>query len=123
MGMYDYLRCHYPLPVQGANARNYQTKNTPCRCLNKYEITADGVLRHRPWDADEKMDNNWIEHPDFIGEVRFYGYKGCGGWIEFSTYVVNGVLKELHLVSNTDGPNVRGNAHLTAAQEGDDEKE
>ena len=47
MGMYDELRCHYPLPVEGANARDYQTKDTPCQYLNHYEITTDGVLRHK----------------------------------------------------------------------------
>lgn len=47
MGMYDELRCNYPLPVPGANERDYQTKDTPSQSLNKYEITADGVLRYK----------------------------------------------------------------------------
>ena len=106
MGMYDELRCNYPLPVPGANARDYHTKDTPCQYLNKYEITADGVLRHKEWDAEDGLGDKWIGHPDFVGEVRFYDYKECGGWIEFSAYFVNGVLKELRLISNTDGPNV-----------------
>ena len=115
MGMFDDLRCHYPLPVPGANARDYQTKDTPCQYLNKYEITAEGVLRHKEWDAEEGLGDKWIGHPDFVGEVRFYDYEDGGGWIEFSAYFVNGVLKELHLISDTtkgasagkaDGPNV-----------------
>lgn len=101
MGMYDDLRCHYPLPVAGANAREYQTKDTPSQLLNKYEITAEGVLRHQEWDADEGLKSEWIGHPDFTGEVRFYDLKDCGGWIEFSAYFVNGLLKELHLISDT----------------------
>ena len=56
MGMYDELRCHYPLPVEGANARDYQTKDTPCQYLNHYEITTDGVLRHKEWGVAQGGD-------------------------------------------------------------------
>jgi hypothetical protein len=105
MGMYDDLRCHYPLPVAGANERDYQTKDTPCQYLNKYEITAEGVLRHRVWDADEGLAPKWIGHPDFIGEIRFYDFKEeDGGWIEWSSYFVNGLLKEVHLIEDRAGP-------------------
>jgi hypothetical protein len=103
MGMYDDLRCHYPLPVKGANERGYQTKDTPCQYLNKYEITAEGVLRHQEWDADEGLNEKWIGHPDFIGEIRFYDYKEGGGWIEWSAYFVNGLLEEVHLIDDRPG--------------------
>ena len=113
MGMFDDLRCNYPLPVAGANERDYQTKDTPCQYLHKYEITAEGVLRHQEWDAEEGRKTEWIGHPDFVGEVRFYDCEKGGGWIEFSAYFVNGLLKELHLISDTtkgaageaEGPN------------------
>ncbi len=104
MGMFDDLRCHYPLPVAGANDRDYQTKDTPCQYLNKYEITAEGTLRHQEWDADEGLSDEWIEHPNFLGEVRFYDLDKDGGWLEFSAYFVDGVLKELHLVRDTTKP-------------------
>lgn len=96
MGMYDELRCHYPLPVAGANARNYQTKDTPSQDLHKYEITVDGVLRH-----NNRIRDGWIEHPDFTDEVYFYDYETGGGWIEFAARFVNGVLKDVRLISNT----------------------
>lgn len=101
MGMYDELRCHYPLPVAGANARDYQTKDTPYQYLYRYEITAEGVLRHQEWGVDEDAKPEWIGYPDFVGEVRFYDLDKDGGWIEFSAYFVNGMLKELHLISDT----------------------
>ena len=101
MGMFDNIRCHYPLPVAGANAREYQTKDTPSQYLYKYEITPNGVLRHKEWDADEGLGDKWIGHPDFVGEVRFYDCDVDGGWIEFSAYFVNGVLKELLLIADT----------------------
>lgn len=99
--MYDTLHCRYPLPVAGANAREYQTKDTPCLCLNQYEITENGALRHRNWDADRGVTSEWFYHPDFNGEIRFYDYELGGGWIEFSAYFVNGVLQELRLIRNT----------------------
>jgi hypothetical protein len=101
MGMYDELRCHYPLPVPGANERDYQTKDTPSQYLYHYEITAGGVLRHKEWDAEDGLGSEWIGHPEFTGEVRFYNIKDCGGWIEFSAYFVDGVVREMHLISDT----------------------
>ena len=56
MGMFDYLRCSYQLPVEGANARNYQTKDTPAQLLDKYEIREDGTLWHQPVDYSENTD-------------------------------------------------------------------
>lgn len=105
MGMFDNLRCLYPLPVKGANERQYQTKDTPCQYLNDYEITKDGVLRHREFDPEQGIVDGWIGNPDFIGEIRFYNYDKDGKWIEFSSYFVNGLLKELHLVSNEQDGN------------------
>lgn len=40
MGMFDDLRCHYPLPREGANALAYQTKDTPAQWMDLYEIRA-----------------------------------------------------------------------------------
>lgn len=101
MGMYDELRCHYPLPVAGANERDYQTKDTPDQYLYRYEITAEGRLRHQEWDAETGPGSEWFDHPDFLGEIRFYDCDKDGGWIEFSAYFVAGVVKELHLISDT----------------------
>jgi hypothetical protein len=44
MGMYDVVRCRYPLPVSGANARVYQTKSFNCPAMDTYEIRDDGTL-------------------------------------------------------------------------------
>lgn len=101
MGLFDNLRCHYPLPVVGANARYYQTKDTPCQRMNEYEITEEGLLRHREWDADTGPGDKWIWHPDFVGEVRFDDKEDGGGRIKFSAHFVNGALKELRLLGDT----------------------
>ena len=102
MGMFDSLRCLYPLPVAGANTRDYQTKDTPCQSLNKYEITANGVLRHKEIDYEDNSESgDWVGHPDLTGEICFYDLDDGGGWIEFSSYFVNGVLSQVHLIRDT----------------------
>ncbi len=40
MGMFDYLRCEYPLPDE-APVDGWQTKDTPNQVLEKYVITRD----------------------------------------------------------------------------------
>ena len=44
MGMFDDIKCKYPLPLDGANALDYQTKDTDAQNLDNYEIREDGTL-------------------------------------------------------------------------------
>ncbi len=97
MGVYDYLRCEYPLPVGGVNDVEYQTKDTPSQWCDNYEITKDGRLRHKEWDGDDK----WIYHDDISGEIYFYELFECGRWLEFCADFLDGVLLEIRLVSDT----------------------
>ena len=53
MGMFDDIRCKYPLPVDGANELDYQTKDTPAQYLDKYEIREDGTLWHEVYDTED----------------------------------------------------------------------
>lgn len=99
--MFDYLRCHYPLPVDGANARHYQTKDTPSQMVDDYEITTDGVLRSRERGSDGVIGEEWIAQSGVSGEINFYDYDDDGGCIEFSADFVNGLLMELRLVCDT----------------------
>lgn len=114
MGMFDYLRCHYPLTVEGANERVYQTKDLECD-VDQYEIREDGSLWHQNYDTRVEetpeaplgiwihRDNERWEQVKLTGEVRFYDSlrktQPCG-WIEWSAYFVDGALKELHLVAH-----------------------
>lgn len=43
MGMFDHIRCAYPLP-EHAPVDGYQTKDTDAQLLRAYTITADGRL-------------------------------------------------------------------------------
>ena len=63
--------------------------------LHNFEIDEEGTLR----DLDSVSEDG-VQH-DFIGEIRFYDMGDDGGWIEFSAYFVKGVLKEVHLISDT----------------------
>lgn len=56
MGMFDDIRCKYPLPVDGANALDYQTKDTPMQFLDLYEIQEDGTLWHETYDTEDHSE-------------------------------------------------------------------
>lgn len=111
MGMFDDLRCHYPLPREGANTLAYQTKDTPAQWMDLYEIRADGSLWHETYDIEDRSDpsatgldalrgsmtrvgKRW-EPVKLTGEVRFYTSQPSGEWIEFSAYFIDGQLREL----------------------------
>jgi hypothetical protein len=76
MGLYDYLRCEYPLP-EGAPVDGYQTKDTPAQFLERYTITADGRLMER------RVELEWIDDPGrgLIGGY-FAAVPGTGEWVE-----------------------------------------
>jgi hypothetical protein len=120
MGMYDELRCEYPLPVEGANQLLFQTKDTPSQYLDLYVIKADGSLWHETYDTEDRSDPNatgleaifgcatrvnqrLCQVTDFTGEIQFYGTSVDGkwtpeNWTEFSAYFVGGSLKHLEVI-------------------------
>jgi hypothetical protein len=123
MGMFDYLRCDYKLPINGANQRMYQTKDTPEQFLDLYVIDENGNLLHEDYEIEDHSDpnaeglmrfagcmtriNKHLVNEDFTGEIRFYtpavpfdkDIEDCG-WIEFSAYFVGGLLKHLEFIEN-----------------------
>jgi hypothetical protein len=134
MGMFDYLRCSYPLPRPGANDLEYQTKDTYAQWLDNYEIRADGTLWHKVYDTEDRSDPNaegllalagiatrvkerWVRDA-MTGEVVFTAYPGDVYTDEnevcFSAYFVDGELK--HLV-DLKTPNDQVEAPLTAPKE------
>jgi len=47
MGMFDELRCEYPLPDGfDPHGERFQTKDTPEQYLDLYVLTSEGTLRH-----------------------------------------------------------------------------
>jgi hypothetical protein len=119
MGMFDELRCKYPLPVPGANELLFQTKDTPEQYMDLYEIREDGSLWHEVYDIEDRSDPNaeglmalagcmtrvnkqW-EPCDMTGEIRFYTYTDekdmRGSWVEFSAYMIGGKTNALVQIS------------------------
>lgn len=119
MGLFDCLRCHYPLPRAGANDWEYQTKDTGRQFLDDYEIRADGTLWRKAYDTEDRSDptatdlfallgcmtrvnERWVRDT-MTGEIVFTAYPGrdFDNCVRFSAYFVGGVLK--HLVDLSSG--------------------
>ncbi len=65
MGMFDELKCEYPLPIPEVQDVIFQTKDTPNQMLDLFVIKADGSL----WVEDYDIENHskaalWLkDHP------------------------------------------------------------
>ena len=87
MGMFDYLRCDYVLPIDGFSDSAFQTKALG-RNLDRYVIGVDGRLRHNG------------EEIAYSGAIHFYDFDG-EAWIEFAALFDKGVLEaRIVLVKN-----------------------
>ncbi len=124
MGLYDYLRCDYPLPIEGSNDRTYQTKCTPSQYMDMYVISKDGKLMHEEYDTVDRSDPNAIglqaligcaarENQrlvpcNFSGSINFYDFwdskgeiDGSKGWLEFMALFDEGQLIKIKVVEET----------------------
>ena len=125
MGMFDNLKCHYPLPInKDLKNQSFQTKDTPVQLLDHYEIREDGTLWHENYDIKDmsdhqntegfakafgcftKINKHWEFVNNFIGEIRFYTMLE-EGLVEFSAYFVKGKLNQIHLIEKVDHANSR----------------
>ncbi len=77
MGMFDDITCKYPLPVAGANALDYQTKDTPSQFCDAYEIREDGTLWYQVYDTEDQSEAaKWkAENPDKELPEELKGWK------------------------------------------------
>ena len=120
MGVFDYVICEYPLPVEGANDVRFQTKDTPVQHLDNYKICKDGTLWHEAYDIEDQSDPNaegidrflgcmarvnqrW-ELVHLTGEVSFAGDSSTHLWLEFSAYFVRGYIIRLELIEDRPVP-------------------
>ena len=114
MGMFDYFRCRYPLPIEGAAALEFQTKDTSAQMLDLYELRHDGSLWHQAYDIEDRCDPNaegvarflgcatcvnkrW-ERDTMTGEVRFYTSNIADEWFEFAAHFVGGQLERMEVI-------------------------
>lgn len=116
MGMFDDLRCDYPLPAPNCEGLSFQTKDTPAQYLDLYTITADGELLEEEYETVDRSDpkaegfmaligcatrvNKRAVPCLFTGEICFYTSSG-GGWLEFSSYFKAGKLQQVNLLEDT----------------------
>ena len=110
MGMFDYLHCAYPLPVQGRSLDGWQTKDTPAQFCDEYEIREDGSLWHHAYDLGDapegsfglnQTNQRWEPCPH-TGPIRFYDFKRDDeGWVEYCAVFKDGQLKHLELLINS----------------------
>ena len=119
MGMFDYVKCDYPLPLPDEALElksppkweevEFQTKSLGSM-LDTYTIEEDGQIYKELVDreviSDEKgvltLDetSNGIERVETTGEIDFYALhmeKSHDYWIEFKALVWKGELKEIQL--------------------------
>lgn len=123
MGMFDRVRCRYPLPHH--QDAEFQTKDLARIArdepwlggfLDEYEISEDGRLtRHvheREWREDPKslfggyltsIRDWWLEVPGAHGDVCIYTNEGKHGkpgyrWIEFRIRFTDGRVEEVEEV-------------------------
>jgi hypothetical protein len=119
MGLFDYVRCRYPLPHH--QEAEFQTKDLAHLVegeaiggyLDEYEITDDGRLRRhvheREWrdDPDAVLGGSlvsvrdwWEDLPDVHGDIRIYTSEGIPGepnhrWVEFRVRFTSGRVEHV----------------------------
>ena len=84
MGVFDNVTCHYPLPPEIPEGRDWQSKDTPAQYLDHYEIRQDGTLWHQAYDHRVETkpdgflnvqlyrDNHRWEREQFTGELEIH---------------------------------------------------
>lgn len=122
MGMFDEIRCEYPLPDQGVQDEVFQTKSFH-REMDRYTITADGRLIHHMtrWESVPEEERPYYGKPEwdkplhqvfgsiktvpvgdveipFHGDVYFYTSRGEAQtesfeWFEYQARFTDGKLQ------------------------------
>jgi hypothetical protein len=99
MGMFDEVRCEYPLPDAELQDERFQTKNF-YRLLETFTITKDGELVHD--------SSHWgkVVVP-YTGDLSFYTARGSRQdnnfeWFEYRAEFKDGQLQSLSRASTAD---------------------
>ncbi len=111
MGMFDNVRCDYPLPWPEAKGfgAEWQSYDTDAQYLDEYEIRADGTLWHHAydvrWESDPKAplgmwmhrDNPRWEQVIFTGEIGIHHMIGSSpvfDWYSVKFWFRDGVVRD-----------------------------
>ena len=123
MGMFDYIKCEWPLPeteTPPPSFEAFQTKDTPDQYMTLYTITADGRLTWRPYTMETvpkaerpyPYDDGMLglvgwrrrveadeETLPFHGDIEFYTSNNPDvGWWEYRARFTEGRLLKIELV-------------------------
>jgi hypothetical protein len=109
MGLFDDVRCLYPLPWPEAQGGWFQSQYTPAQYLEKYELRENGELwycdRKREWKEDGHGDlggcfvtvsQQWVQEK-FTGEIEIHAYHSVDGinyWYSVQFWFRDGVVKD-----------------------------
>lgn len=104
MGMFDYVRCELPLPLEASVDQSrmveFQTKDTPCN-LDTYIIGADRQLMVAKWLGDQASNDTPVKC-DYTGWIYFYTSVRDDpknrGWVEFKAKFFDGIVQTIELV-------------------------
>lgn len=113
MGMFDYIKCMYPLPGE-VNIINFQTKSLD-NCLEQYEIREDGTLWQEICKYEDHSDQSlstplerlrgictkihkgWKPYTD---ACTIYFYESDNNiWVEFKAQFIEGKLHKIEKVT------------------------
>ena len=127
--MFDYVKCEYPLPIEGLENAEFQTKDTPEQYLETYRITKAGrllqpIVRREVVPEDErpncigKPPEERTEVDKFIGAMRvivereedmnyhgdldFYGGRTNDEFYEFVARFTEGQLQWIKQINSDD---------------------
>jgi hypothetical protein len=108
MGLYDNVKCDYPLPWAEAAGFGFewQTKSTDAPYMDRYEIRADGTLWHEQYtirhEDDPKApfgfwqcrDNpHWVR-VNWNGEFEIHHLIDDHGWYQVQFWFRDGVVSD-----------------------------
>ena len=102
MGMFDYIKCEYPLPGASDELQDvlqsemFQTKSFDC-LMDVYNITKEGLLTCRKYELDDNYDKEMFKEDVLIpyhGYIIFYTCLNTF-WYEYSASFVFGKLEKI----------------------------
>lgn len=94
MGMFDDVRCLYPLGIDGSESFEWQTKDTPGQFLEKWVVKPDGTLWHDGTRFELVKRAHW-----FGGEMEIHTLRGHF-WYSVVLTFESGRLKSFEILDN-----------------------
>jgi len=128
MGMFDYVKCDYPLPDPEAQGMSFQSKCFDCE-MHEYTITKEGRLIHHDFETEMTPEDELPEENknaeegsifklwgimrtkpgserdvdmNYHGWFNFYEYTSDHKWYEYNAKFTDGKIVSVERVSAGD---------------------